>query len=153
MIADCHAYRVLKTPALLKDAREMMDFIIGKQCDGVLGGGVWWKSSERGGKHACSCYPAVIAACGMLEMAKYLSQEEAAYYTSIARKLLKAIYDACRVTDPEESNGLLLHGTYSKKSPYNTCTPEGVDECVIWGDYYWMEALNRLYNPSWHIYW
>lgn len=96
---------------------------------------------------------AVIAACGMLEMAKYLSQEEAAYYTSIARKLLKALYDACRVTDPEESNGLLLHGTYSKKSPYNTCTPEGVDECVIWGDYYWMEALNRLYNPSWQIYW
>ena len=42
------------------------------------------------------------------------------------------------------SNGLVLHGTYSKKSPYNTCTPEGVDECVSWGDYFYMEALVRL---------
>lgn len=82
VIADCHAYRVLKTPALLKDAREMMDFIIGKQCDGVLGGGVWWKSSERGGKHACSCYPAVIAACELYSITgdrKYLEAASSIY--------------------------------------------------------------------------
>ena len=82
VIADCHAYRVLKTPALLKDAREMMDFIIGKQCDGVLGGGVWWKSSERGGKHACSCYPAVIAACELYSITgdrKYLDAASSIY--------------------------------------------------------------------------
>ena len=36
-------------------------------------------------------------------------------------------------------SGQLLHGTYSKKSPYNTCTPEGVDECTSWGDYFYME--------------
>lgn len=69
------------------------------------------------------------------------------------KNFFKALYDHDRVTDPHMSNGVLLHGTYSKKSPYNTCTPEGVDECVIWGDYYWMEALNRLHNPSWNIYW
>jgi unsaturated chondroitin disaccharide hydrolase len=46
-----------------------------------------------------------------------------------------------------------MHGTYSKKSPYNTCTPEGVDEYLIWGDYYYMEALNRLNDPDWNIYW
>ncbi len=100
---------------------------------------------------------AAIAACGMLEMSKYLrengEEDEAVRYTGYAKKLLKALYDHDRVTDPHMSNGVLLHGTYSKKSPYNTCTPEGVDECVIWGDYYWMEALNRLHNPSWNIYW
>lgn len=100
---------------------------------------------------------AVISACGMLEMSKYLTEngapEEAQRYTTYAKKLLKALYDHDRVTDPEYSNGVLLHGTYSKKSPYNTCTPEGVDECVIWGDYYWMEALHRLLHPDWNIYW
>ena len=46
----------------------------------------------------------------------------------------------------------LSHGTYSKKSPYNTCTPEGVDECVSWGDYFYMEALTRL-TKDWELYW
>ncbi len=96
---------------------------------------------------------AVIAACGMLEMSKYMEPSDSEYYTGIARKLIKSVYDIYSVKDIASSNGRILHGTYSKKSPYNTCTPEGVDECVIWGDYYYMEALNRLLNPDWKIYW
>ncbi len=96
---------------------------------------------------------AVIAACGMLEMCKYLDPEDSKYYKSTAGKLIKAIFDKYSVKDIETSNGRILHGTYSKKSPYNTCTEEGVDECVIWGDYYYMEGLNRLLHPDWNIYW
>lgn len=94
----------------------------------------------------------LIAACGMLEMCRYLAGEKKAYYEGIARKLLKAVYENC-TTEREISNGLVLHGTYSHKSPYNSCTPEGTDECVIWGDYFYMEALHRLKNPDWNIYW
>ena len=36
------------------------------------------------------------------------------------------------------ADGLLLHGVYSKPDG------RGVDECTIWGDYYYMEALFRL---------
>ena len=39
------------------------------------------------------------------------------------------------------------------KRQYNTCVNAGVDECVIWGDYYFMEALTRLKNPNWEMYW
>ena len=96
---------------------------------------------------------AAIAACGMLEMSKYMDKEDAAYYISIAKKLIKAMIDQYAVTEAAQSNGQLLHGTYSKKTPYNTCTPEGVDECVIWGDYFYMEALHRVLKPDWKIYW
>lgn len=96
---------------------------------------------------------AVIAVCGMLEMSKYLGEEDARYYTSAARKLLRQMIVKYSVKDPEKSNGLLLMGTYSKKSPYNTCTEAGVNECVIWGDYFYMEALHRLLMPDWKIYW
>ncbi|HAG70116.1 MAG TPA: glucoronyl hydrolase [Lachnospiraceae bacterium] len=96
---------------------------------------------------------AVIAACGMLEMSRYLDKEESGYYTGIAKRLIRSMNQGYRIQEHRPGNGLLLHGTYSKKSPYNTCTPEGVDECVIWGDYYYMEALNRLKNPDWNIYW
>ena len=95
---------------------------------------------------------ASIAACGMLEMAKYMEEEDAAYYTAIAKKLMKSVVDSYAVNDPAKSNGLVLHSTYSKKSPYNTCTPEGVDECNIWGDYFYMEALTRLAG-DWNPYW
>ena len=95
---------------------------------------------------------ASIAACGMLEMAKYMGAEEGARYREIAGKIMKSLADNYRVKSLEESNGLVLHSTYSKKSPYNTCTPEGVDECNIWGDYFYMEALTRLWG-EWNPYW
>ncbi|MCD7807250.1 MAG: glycoside hydrolase family 88 protein, partial [Lachnospiraceae bacterium] len=95
---------------------------------------------------------ASIAVCGMLEAARYLPEKEARYYIAVSKRMMKSIYDKYAVKNPEESNGLVLHSTYSKKSPYNTCTPEGVDECNIWGDYYYMEALTRL-SKDWKQYW
>lgn len=95
---------------------------------------------------------ASIAACGMLEMAKYLPSKEAAYYISIAKRLMKSVVDHYAVKDPSQSNGLVLHSTYSNHSPYNTCNHYGVDECNIWGDYFYMEALTRLHK-DWNIYW
>lgn len=95
---------------------------------------------------------ASIAACGMLEMAKYLEKEEADYYTGIAKKLIKSIADGYAVKDAKQSNGLVLHSTYSNHSPYNTCNHYGVDECNIWGDYFYLEALTRLHK-DWELYW
>ena len=95
---------------------------------------------------------ASIAACGMLEMAKTLDDEEAAIYIAYAKKLIKSIYDNYAVKDSKLSNGLVLHSTYSNHSPYNTCDHKGVDECNSWGDYFYMEALTRLHK-DWELYW
>ena len=95
---------------------------------------------------------ASIAACGMLEMVGYMEPEDAGYYRETAKKIMKSVADNYAVKSFHESNGLVLHSTYSKKSPYNTCTPEGVDECNIWGDYFYMEALTRL-SGEWNPYW
>ncbi len=88
----------------------------------------------------------------MLEMAKHLSEQKAQYYRSMAARLVRALAENCAVRDSRESNGLLLHGTYAKSSPYNTCPDLGVDECTSWGDYYYMEALTRL-TTDWDPYW
>lgn len=95
---------------------------------------------------------ASIAACGLLEMSKYLRKDEAELYTGIARKMLKSVYDNYAVRDGRTSNGLVLHSTYSNHSPYNTCNHYGVDECNSWGDYFYMEALTRLHK-DWNQYW
>ena len=49
-------------------------------------------------------------------------------------------------------NGIIKGITPTIFGPYNTCTPEGVDECVSWGDYFYMEALTRL-TKDWELYW
>ncbi len=95
---------------------------------------------------------ASIAACGMLEMSRYLEEPEAGIYTSLAKKLLRSVVENYAVADPSVSNGLVLHSTYSNHSPYNTCNHYGVDECNSWGDYFYMEALMRLYT-DWNEYW
>ena len=95
---------------------------------------------------------AAIAACGMLEMARYLDGERAGHYRGMAKRLVKSLVDSYAVKDPAVSNGLLLHSTYSNHSPFNTCNHYGVDECNIWGDYFYMEALTRL-QKDWQVYW
>ncbi|WP_137134745.1 glycoside hydrolase family 88 protein [Rhizobium sp. FKY42] len=95
---------------------------------------------------------ASIVACGLLEMAELVDAEDAARYRDLARRMMKSLVDHYAVKDPAHSNGLVLHGTYSKKTPHNTCRGEGVDECVSWGDYYYMEALTRL-SRNWSSYW
>ncbi|MDF2541627.1 MAG: glucoronyl hydrolase [Herbinix sp.] len=95
---------------------------------------------------------ASIAACGMLEMAKYLEKDEAQYYTQLANQIVKSLYDNYAVKDFATSNGLVLHSTYNRHSPFNTCPNAGVDECNSWGDYFYMEALTRLHK-DWVLYW
>lgn len=113
----------------------------------------WDLEFGSGDDEARDSSSAVIAACGMLEMSRYMDAQDSAYYRSVALKLIGKMIEGYRVKDPRESNGLLLMGTYSKKSPYNTCTEAGVDECVIWGDYFYMEALYRALDPEWKSYW
>lgn len=95
---------------------------------------------------------AAIAVCGMMEMAKYLDEERAARYTDAAKRILCALIRLCANRDYEQSNGLLLHGTYARDSKENTCKDRGVDECSTWGDYFYMEALTRM-TGDWDPYW
>ncbi len=93
-----------------------------------------------------------IAACGMLEMAKYLEPEEAKDILQHAKRLLKALTRHCLYRSGDNTNGILLHSTYAKSSPYNSVKDSGVDECTLWGDYFYTEALVRL-TQKWKVYW
>lgn len=90
---------------------------------------------------------AAIAVCGLLELAKQLplSDEKHDFYEQTALEIMESLAKNY-TTKWENSNGILLHGVYDKK------TNKGVDECMIWGDYFYMEALTRL-AISWYSYW
>lgn len=88
-----------------------------------------------------------ILACGLLEISKHLAitnpiREK---YEETALNIIYSLYKNY-TTAGEMSNGILKHAVYS--IPHGN----GVDECCIWGDYYYLEALMRL-KKSWNLYW
>ncbi|MDO5416571.1 MAG: glycoside hydrolase family 88 protein [Lachnospiraceae bacterium] len=88
------------------------------------------------------------AACGLLELAKQLpvTDPDRAVYEAAAKVLISKLTENYRYTKEESSSGLLKAGVYAFKT--NLC----VNEPVIWGDYYYMEALMRLTHVH-RIYW
>lgn len=144
------AYRYTKRPEYIEDFKHVTAYFLEHLPSDLVP--YWDLEFGEGSKEPRDSSSASIAACGMLEMANYMEKEDAAYYTSLAKKIMASVVEHYSVKDKKDSNGLVLHSTYSKKSPYNTCTPEGVDECNIWGDYFYMEALTRL-SGEWNPYW
>lgn len=144
------AYRYTKREEYVEDFKHVTGYFLDHLPDDLVP--YWDLEFTDGSGEPKDSSSASIAACGMLEMANYLPEEEAAYYRSIAKKIMESVVTGYAVKEDTKSNGLVLHSTYSKKSPYNTCTPEGVDECNIWGDYFYLEALIRL-SIDWNPYW
>lgn len=90
---------------------------------------------------------AAIAACGLLELVRHLpiSNADRAAYAGAAWGMVKQL-DAAHLAPPVGSNGLLADGVYHMPKGI------GVNECCIWGDYFYLEALVRL-RQAWMPYW
>ena len=102
----------------------------------------YWDLVFTSGDEPRDSSSASIAACGILEMEKYHHNAAA---LECAEKMMNSLIDNY-LTDKIESNGILTDGMYSR--------PNGDQpECNIWGDYYFFEALMRLKNPDWKMYW
>ena len=90
---------------------------------------------------------APICICGILEFMKYLPEgEEKEFLENVVDLSMDSLFENYSTKDCPESNGLLLHAVYSKPDKV------GIDECNIWGCYFYMEALTRL-KKNWELYW
>lgn len=143
-------YRFTKNPEYIELFRHVTEYFLEHLPEDLIP--YWDLEFTDGDDQPRDSSSASIAACGMLEMSKYLEPQEAAHYQSLASKLMKSLYDNYAVKDLTQSNGLVLHSTYSNHSPYNTCNNCGVDECNAWGDFFYMEALTRM-EKDWELYW
>ena len=83
----------------------------------------------------------VCAACGMLEIAKYVPEEEGRRYTREAINILKACDEHfCNYEDGEDA--LVLMG--SERYPSQESYFKGVHIPIIYGDFFFVEALFKL---------
>lgn len=91
---------------------------------------------------------AAPAACGLLELSKWMEPEEWKIYKDAAVTILRSLAENYS-TKGKDSNGLLTAGVYCKDKGSGGL---GDNECCIWGDYFYLEGLTRL-SKDWVMYW
>ncbi|TCL70804.1 unsaturated chondroitin disaccharide hydrolase [Hydrogenispora ethanolica] len=108
----------------------------------------YWDLCFTAGDEERDSSAAAIAACGLLELAKELplTNEYRICYENAALAMIRSLTESYTTAGLARSNGILRHAVYSKPAG------EGVDECNIWGDYFYLEALVRLLR-DWRLYW
>ena len=85
---------------------------------------------------------AAIMAAALLDIGRlHPDQIERERWTQEGVRLLTGLTRDCLAVEPTH-RGLLLHGCYSK--PHNI----GPDAAVLFGDYYYIEAISRLLHPG-----
>lgn len=146
------SYRYTKNPAYLELFNHVTEFFLNHLPKNLIP--YWDFTFTDGSTEPRDSSALAITICGLLEMADCLTEEPAERnkLIQISRQLMKALVDLCSAKSPKQSNGQLLHGVYGRKTPYNDCIDHGIDECNLWGDYYYVEALTRL-TKKWNSYW
>jgi unsaturated chondroitin disaccharide hydrolase len=134
-------YRAEATQDYLETFENLLTYYLDHLPDDLV---PYWDLTFTDGDEPRDSSSAAIVACGLLDMAGLVGGSRADEMHELARQMLGSLWRRYAVRDPAVSNGFVLHGTYSRKSPFNSCTGEGVDECVAWGDYYYFEGLTRL---------
>ena len=87
---------------------------------------------------------AAVTASALLELARYVPEKEKLYYKT-AEKILRSLASDRYLVPAGEKNGFLIdHSVGSKPSKSQ------VDVPIIYGDYYFLEALLRLKNYKSH---
>jgi unsaturated chondroitin disaccharide hydrolase len=87
---------------------------------------------------------AAIASAGMLRLADAMGHDAGALrYRTYALRVLRTLRSTTFLAaDVDGWQGILRHGTYHYRKRI------GVDESVMWGDYYFVEALERALGPA-----
>lgn len=82
---------------------------------------------------------AMCTACGLLEIASHVDENEARFYTEAAYRILRACDEKFANWDPEQ-DAITTGGTFFYHDPDGTNT----EVPIIYGDYFFIEAILRL---------
>lgn len=94
--------------------------------------------------HMTDTTAGLIAACGMLEIAKHVDSHEQALYQDCAYHMVKAVADNYVNLDPTQ-DGITQGGAVDYHEREKNVS-------IIYGDYFFIEALVRLTNQGFHIW-
>jgi len=109
----------------------------------------YWDYDFVDGDEPRDASAACISACGLHEMCKLIpaDSEDQTVFKSAAAQMLEAVIDNCTGDIGVEYDGLICHVTHAKPQG------QGIDECAVYGDYFYLEALLRYLKPDFKKYW
>lgn len=139
------SYIFTKDVSLLELGQKVTNYFLNRLPDDNV---PYWDLMFTDGAEERDSSSAAIAVCGMLELAKHLPllNRYKRTYENASIHILKSLTERYTAKSDPDSNGILLHAVYGKP------LGNGIDECCIWGDYFYFEALVRVYK-NWDLYW
>ena len=135
------AYLYTKDEGCLVDAKRLANYFLAHLPYDHIS---YWDLIFTEGKEERDSSASAIASCGLLLIAKILGPTDKDFlrYESAAYSMLRSLSESYTSKENPHANGILLHAVYGK--PDNS----GVDECTIWGDYFYMEALGTVLGSA-----
>ncbi len=131
------SYTYTQDASCIVDAKRLADYFLDHLPEDLV---AYWDLVFTEGPEERDSSSAAIASCGLLLLSSLLEQTDPdrERYRIMAYSMLSSLTENYTSKSNSASNGILLHGVYGK--PNNA----GIDECVVWGDYFYMEALSMV---------
>jgi unsaturated chondroitin disaccharide hydrolase len=131
------AFHYSRDSRFLQTARACADFYLRHSPPGGPDGGVapWDYDAPEGPERFPDTSAAAIAAAGLVRLAQLTGEET---YRASAEGILRTLCQRYLARDREGWEGVLTEGVYHKHKGL------GVRESVIWGDYFFLEALTLV---------
>lgn len=132
------SYKYTKNDDYIKGSEKLINYFLNRLPEDYVC--YWDLVYSDGDPQEKDSSAAAIAICGILELLKDKESKYSVYYKNAVSAILRSLNKNYTTRNTENSNGILMHGVYAKPQGI------GIDECCIWGDYYYIEALVRLYR-------
>jgi len=139
-------YSYMKNDEIIDKYYKIVDYYLNNLPEDKV---AYWDLDFTEGDEPRDTSAAAIAVCGLLEATRNmpLSDEKRREYKKAADEIMTSLLDKYRTEEGDGNEGLMKSGTYYYAGNL------GIDECCIFGDYFYMEALIRYINPDWKKYW
>jgi len=133
------AYRFTHDPRFLDTAQRCADFFVRSTDEGGVPPNDWMQPEPA---HRWESSAAAIAASGLFQLADLTREtdpDRADGYLAAARRTMDTLLTPeFLAVDTPGWEGILKHGSYHERLDL------GVDESVMWGDHFFVEALDKL---------
>ena len=140
------AYSYTKEPYLVDVHKDITYYMLNHLPEDMI---PYWDFVFVDGDQPRDSSAGVVAVCGMDEMCKYLPDDapQKQIFKNASARMLEAVIDNCTGDIGREYDGLICHVTAALPQR------QGIDQCAIYGDYFYLEALCRMVKPDWKRYW
>ncbi|MGZ3458728.1 MAG: glycoside hydrolase family 88 protein [Archangium sp.] len=143
------AYRYTRDARMLQTAQKVADWYVGHLPSDFV---PLWDFNAPAGQQEKDSSAAAAAASGLLELSTYVSDPAVAQrYRNAALSTLDSLSSPAYLASGTSSPSILLHGTAYHANKFKA-VGEDVDKGIIYGDYYFVEALLRFKQslvPGW----